>query len=136
MSRPERFSHPSSRTSLVVHRRRSTTWPLHLAHLAADGERRANRDRSAPRPCYDREMVVRATPRSHPRSAFNGVKVFAATMFKDRERLGERVTQWRAEHPELEVVDLKVTQSSDAAFHCITISVFYLEKSASQRVAP
>jgi hypothetical protein len=48
-------------------------------------------------------------------------------MFADRARLGERVTQWLAEHPELEIVDRKVTQSSDAAFHCITILLFYLE---------
>jgi hypothetical protein len=72
-------------------------------------------------------MVVRASPRSHPKNAFNGVKIFAATMFRDREQLGERVTQWLTEHPGLEVVDTKVMQSSDAAFHCITISVFYLE---------
>jgi hypothetical protein len=72
-------------------------------------------------------MVVRAVPASRPKNAFNGVKVFAATMFRDREHLGERVTQWLAEHQEFDVVDLKVTQSSDAAFHCITISVFYLD---------
>jgi hypothetical protein len=94
----------------------------------------ATRRRSAP-PCYDGKMVARALPGSRPRTAFNGVKVFAATMFKDRERLGERVTHWLAEHPELEIVDMKVTQSSDAAFHCITISVFYLETIAS-RVDP
>ena len=105
------------------------------AHGAGVRERGAIRQRSAPQTCYDGQMVVRASPRSHPRNAFNGVKVFAATMFKDREHLGERVTQWLAEHPELEVVDLKVTQSSDAAFHCITISVFYLE-TISSRVAP
>lgn len=92
-----------------------------------NGERSANRDRSAPQPCYGRKMVVRESPRSHPRSAFNGVKVFAATMFKDRDLLGERVTHWLAAHPELEIVDIKQTQSSDAAFHCITISVFYFE---------
>lgn len=48
-------------------------------------------------------------------------------MFAQRERLGETVTQWLTEHPELDVVDLVVTQSSDAAFHCITISAFYFE---------
>jgi hypothetical protein len=73
-------------------------------------------------------MVVRASPRSRPTNAFNGVKIFSATMFANRERLGEVVTQWLAEHPELEVIDMKVTQSSDAAFHCITISVFYFER--------
>jgi len=59
---------------------------------------------------------------------FNGVKVFCATKFGDRERLGETVTLWLAMHPELDLVDLVVTQSSDAAYHCITISVFYFEK--------
>jgi hypothetical protein len=42
------------------------------------------------------------------------------------------VTQWLAEHPELEVVDMKVTQSSDAEFHCVAISVFYLEDHLSR----
>jgi hypothetical protein len=88
---------------------------------------KANAERSVQPSCYGGKMVVRASPRSHPKSAFNGVKVFAATMFRDREQLGERVTHWLAEHSELDVVDLKVTQSSDAEFHCVTISVFYLE---------
>jgi hypothetical protein len=51
-------------------------------------------------------------------------------MFANRERLGEVVTQWLSEHPDLEVVDMTVRQSSDAAFHCISISVFYLETNA------
>jgi hypothetical protein len=63
-----------------------------------------------------------------PRPAFNGVKVFSATMFAVRERLGETVTQWLAERPDLDVVDIVVTQSSDAAFHCVAISVFYFER--------
>jgi hypothetical protein len=71
---------------------------------------------------------ARVVPRSQPSSAFNGVKVFSATMFTDRARLGEAVTTWLAERPQLDVVDIVVTQSSDAAFHCITISVFYLER--------
>jgi hypothetical protein len=59
---------------------------------------------------------------------FNGVKVFSATMFADRERLGESVTAWLAAHPELKVTQMVVTQSSDAAFHCIAITVFYWEQ--------
>ena len=73
--------------------------------------------------------------RDDRRSAGVRDKVFAATMFADRERLGERVTHWLVEHPELGVIDMKVTQSSDAAFRCITISVFYLETTTS-RVDP
>jgi hypothetical protein len=70
----------------------------------------------------------RVALRTRPSLAFNGVKIFSATMFAGRERLGEIVTQWLAEHPDLIVVDIVVAQSSDAAFHCITISAFYFER--------
>ena len=60
-------------------------------------------------------------------SAFNGVKVFSATMFADRDRLGDRVTDWIAVNPHLKVTEMRVTQSSDAAFHCVAITVFYNE---------
>jgi hypothetical protein len=60
---------------------------------------------------------------------FNGVKVFSATMVAERERLGEKGTDWLSSHPELEVRDMVVTQSSDEAFHCIAITVFYWEPS-------
>ena len=58
---------------------------------------------------------------------FNGVKIFSATMAPEREHLGEKVTTWMAEHPKANVVDTVVTQSSDEAFHCLTITVFYWE---------
>lgn len=68
---------------------------------------------------------------------FNGVKVFAATMMRDREQLGEKVTAWIAEHDTYEIADVVVTQSSDAEFHCISISVFYLDPAAAaQRLPP
>ena len=57
--------------------------------------------------------------------AFTGVKVFSATMFADRGTLGEKVTNWIADHPENALTEIIVTQSSDASFHCIAISVFY-----------
>ena len=56
---------------------------------------------------------------------FNGVKVFSATMVHDRERLGETVTSWLHTNPDCEVRDIVVTQSSDEAFHCVAITVFY-----------
>jgi hypothetical protein len=59
---------------------------------------------------------------------FNGVKVFSATMFADRDRLGDRVTDWIAANANLKVTEMIVTQSSDAAFHCIAITVFYAEQ--------
>jgi len=59
---------------------------------------------------------------------WNGVKVFAATMAQEREKLGDKITAWIRQYPDNEVVDTVVTQSSDEAFHCIAITVFYLEK--------
>ena len=58
---------------------------------------------------------------------FNGVKVFSATMVADRDQLGEKVSAWMAHHGHLKVTDIVVTQSSDEAFHCIAITVFYWE---------
>ena len=58
---------------------------------------------------------------------FNGVKVFSATMVADRDQLGEKVSAWMATNSHLKVTDIVVTQSSDEAFHCIAITVFYWE---------
>jgi hypothetical protein len=46
-------------------------------------------------------------------------------MVNVRETLGESVTTWIAENPKLEPTEIIVTQSSDASFHCIAISLFY-----------
>ena len=54
-----------------------------------------------------------------------GLKVFSATKARDRESLGETITSWIHAHPELEVFEKVVTQSSDAEFHCLAITVFY-----------
>lgn len=56
---------------------------------------------------------------------FTGVKVFSATMVDQRANLGESVTAWIEEHPELAVLDVVLTQSSDERFHCVAVSVFY-----------
>jgi hypothetical protein len=61
---------------------------------------------------------------------FNGVKVFSATMVADREHLGEKITAWMANHPACKLTDVIVTQSSDEAFHCLAITVFYHEDTA------
>lgn len=57
--------------------------------------------------------------------SFNSVKVFSATTATDRESLGERVRRWLRDNAGVEVVDRVVTQSSDDAYHCITITLFY-----------
>ncbi len=58
---------------------------------------------------------------------FTGVKVFSATMAQERDQLGEKITQWLAAHPGVEIVDKIVTQSSDEAFHCLAITLFFNE---------
>jgi hypothetical protein len=62
-------------------------------------------------------------------SAFNGVRVFCATMFQQRQALGDQVTAWIAEarrqRPGFEVVDIVMRQSSDQAFHCVSAILFY-----------
>ncbi len=60
--------------------------------------------------------------------SFTGVKVFSATKAREREELGETVTRWLRSN-DVEIVDRVVTQSSDDEFHCLTIVLFYREKS-------
>lgn len=57
--------------------------------------------------------------------SFEAVKVFSATKARDRESLGERMTDWMHNHPEIDIVDTVVTQSSDREFHCVSITLFY-----------
>jgi len=59
---------------------------------------------------------------------FTGVKVFATTLARDRETMGEQITRWLAEHPTVEVVGREVKQSSDREFHCLSITLFLREK--------
>lgn len=56
---------------------------------------------------------------------WDSVKVFSATKHQEREVLGETITRWLREHPGIQVVEKVVTQSSDEAFHCLAITLFY-----------
>jgi hypothetical protein len=56
---------------------------------------------------------------------FSGVKVFTATMAQERESLGDKITEWLRNNEGVKVVDKIVTQSSDNAFHCLSITLFY-----------
>jgi hypothetical protein len=53
------------------------------------------------------------------------VKVFSATMHKEREVLGEKVTTWlrSPEQAKLHIDEIRTLQSSDSEFHCTTIIV-------------
>ncbi len=60
---------------------------------------------------------------------FDAVKVFSATKQRDRDELGETVTQWLDNHKnEIEIVDKIVSQSSDSEYHCLSITLFYRRK--------
>ena len=58
-------------------------------------------------------------------AGMSGVKVFTATKARDREALGDAVTQWLRDNPQNRILDKIVTQSSDREFHCLTITLFY-----------
>lgn len=55
----------------------------------------------------------------------SGVKVFTATKARDREGLGEEITEWLRNNTAKEILDYVVTQSSDSEFHCLSITLFY-----------
>ena len=58
---------------------------------------------------------------------YTACKVFSATKARDREVLGETVTAWLRDPRQrgVEICDVRVTQSSDSAFHMLTVTLFY-----------
>jgi hypothetical protein len=65
---------------------------------------------------------------SRARAPFNGIKIFSATLSAQRGGLGEVVSEWLARHPQCELRDLQVLQSSDDGYHCLSIALFYWEQ--------
>jgi folate-dependent tRNA-U54 methylase TrmFO/GidA len=57
-----------------------------------------------------------------------GVKVFSTTLARDREVLGETITRWITEHPDVEILEKQVRQSSDREFHCLSVTLFYRDR--------
>jgi hypothetical protein len=82
--------------------------------------------------CFDREAPRLGQVIFRPDLRFNGIKVFSATMPERRGRLGETVSEWIAAHLDMVVTDVTVTQSSDADFHCLTITLAYWQPIASK----
>lgn len=58
----------------------------------------------------------------------DGVKIFSATKAREREELGETITDWIHRNPGIEIVDKVVTQSSDNEFHCLSVTLFYVDR--------
>lgn len=67
------------------------------------------------------------TDRTEPQHmVFDGVKIFSATKQKERETLGETITQWLDDHRDtVRIVDKNILQSSDNAYHCLSVTLFY-----------
>lgn len=60
---------------------------------------------------------------------FEGIKVFTASMMRERDGLSHRVNRWLAKNEgAITIVDKEVKQSSDAAYHCLSIVLFYRGK--------
>ncbi len=75
-------------------------------------------------------------PRCQP---FDGVEIWSLTKPREREGLGGRVTSWIRKNKHLQVVDFQISQSSDNAYHCVTVVLFYKtisQPSAEQRHMP
>ena len=70
------------------------------------------------------------TVKFESQESFNSARVFSATMMNERGKLGDLVTSWMSEHPEYEITEIVVTQSSDEAFHCLAMTVFYYDPAA------
>ena len=73
--------------------------------------------------------VTNAGWRTGMAKKIKGVKVFSASMHKEREFLDKRITAWLGrmglDHQAFEVVDAVVTQSSDESHHCYSMTLFY-----------
>lgn len=63
----------------------------------------------------------------------NGCKVFSATLFEQRAVLGERVTEWIAANPTFKLVEFIVKQSSDSGYHCLSITVIFIDPKLALR---
>jgi hypothetical protein len=49
------------------------------------------------------------------------VKVFSVTRARERDELGERVTAWIEDNPDVEILRTVVAQTSDDKFHCLSM---------------
>lgn len=62
--------------------------------------------------------------------ALNDVKVFSATDASERMELGELMTRWLAEHPDIEISDVVVVQSPHRNGSCVSIALFFYDVAA------
>jgi hypothetical protein len=56
---------------------------------------------------------------------YDGLEIFSATLASEREKIGDRVTRFLIEHPDLVPVKTEIRQSSDSSHHCLTVLLFW-----------
>lgn len=68
-------------------------------------------------------------PKKIDMKRIKGVKVFSSTMAKDREAMGDVMTNWIGHmaktNKNFEILDVVISQSSDSEFHCLSATYFY-----------
>ena len=67
---------------------------------------------------------VRQEAKSIEDARTNLVKVFAVTKARDREGLGQRITDWLQTRPSVTILKTEVRLSSDREFHCLSFVLF------------
>ena len=56
---------------------------------------------------------------------FTGMKIFSTTLARDREQMGDNITRWLHDNPQLEMVDKIITQMhSDGTLSAISTQWF------------
>lgn len=58
--------------------------------------------------------------------SFTDVKVFSVSTYGARLELSDRINEWLAQNRDIEIVDKEILQSSDASFHCYTLTLFFV----------
>ena len=55
-------------------------------------------------------------------------KTFSRTKAREREALGDMVTEWIRRNRDLAIVEKQVLQSSDNEFHCLTVVLWCVDR--------
>jgi len=63
-------------------------------------------------------------PRCQP---FDGVEIWSMTKPTERQQLGRHITSWLCANKHCSVVDVQISQSSDNAYHCVTVFLFWVK---------
>lgn len=67
--------------------------------------------------------------------SFTDVKVFSVSTYGARLELSDRINEWLAQNRDIEIVDKEILQSSDASFHCYTLTLFFVRRSRAPEVS-